>query len=220
MNIMAKIGIGALAVASVGAVAAFLTFGMPEGRATSSVSSEAPVRAAAAQAPLKLADNTAPALPAASDLPGGASSLQESYQDWVVVCAMQPQAAGQQAVRLCTMSQQQAQKQGGQRVLAIELRHTDNGLDGVLMLPFGLSLDKGVTLQIDDGAPSASYHFRTCLPAGCVVPLSFDDAFAATLQKGTSLKVQMVADGGQPTTLAVSLKGFAAAQKRLAELSK
>ncbi|MBN9047563.1 MAG: invasion associated locus B family protein [Rhizobiales bacterium] len=47
-------------------------------------------------------------------LPGGASSLQETYQDWQVACRI---ANG---TRLCAISQQQTQ-QNGQRVLAIEL---------------------------------------------------------------------------------------------------
>ena len=143
--------------------------------------------------------------------------LLESYQDWVVVCAMQLQVSGQAAVRLCTMNQQKTQNQNG---LAIELKHTDNGLEGILMLPFGLSLDKGVRLQVGDSMPSGSYRFRTCLPTGCIVPLSFDDAFATALQKGGFLRIQVTADGGQDPALAVSLKGFAAAQKRLAELSR
>jgi invasion protein IalB len=47
-------------------------------------------------------------------LPGGASSLQETYQDWSLACRSTPKV-------VCTVSQQQTQ-QNGQRVLAIELR--------------------------------------------------------------------------------------------------
>ncbi len=50
----------------------------------------------------------------APSLPGGASSLQESYRDWRVTCRIA------EATKRCALSQQQA-RQDGQRVLAIKL---------------------------------------------------------------------------------------------------
>src|SRR5262245_5086988 len=89
-------------------------------------------------------------------LPGGASSLQETYQDWSLACQGSPKA-------VCAVSQQQTQ-QNGQRVLAVELRKgADGGVSGNLVLPFGLLLDAGATLQIDDGQPRAPLRFSTCL---------------------------------------------------------
>ena len=54
-----------------------------------------------------------------------------------------------------------------------------------MVLPFGLALDHGVVLQVDDGAPGPVLRFRTCLPAGCVVPLSSDAKLVAAARKGT-----------------------------------
>ncbi len=58
-----------------------------------------------------------------------------------------------------------------------------------MILPFGLLLEKGASVQVDDDAASAqTLKFRTCLPLGCVVPVSFDAAILAKLKKGTVLK--------------------------------
>ncbi|PSH56688.1 invasion associated locus B family protein [Phyllobacterium endophyticum] len=156
---------------------------------------------------------TAPALAqeARSVLPGGATSLQETYQDWSLNCQGTPQA-------MCVVSQQQMQ-QNGQRVMAIELRGKSDGtLSGNLILPFGLTLDAGAALQIDEAAPQKPLRFSTCLPAGCLVPLSFDAKTVATLRTGTSLKVKVQSVDAKEATLSISLSGLAAAVDRLAAL--
>ena len=99
-----------------------------------------------------------PATGGGSVLPGGASSLNETYRDWRVTCVQQGTA------KRCALSQAQAQ-QNGQRVLAMELSApTANTVSGTLVLPFGLALDSGVAFQIDDKPAMAPIRFRTCLP--------------------------------------------------------
>ncbi|WP_376705034.1 invasion associated locus B family protein [Mesorhizobium sp. ISC25] len=113
------------------------------------------------------------------------------------------------------MSQQQAQK-NGQRVLAIELRRNGKDtLSGDLVLPFGLLLDAGATLQIDDGQSRKPLRFSTCLPGGCIVPLSFDAAMIAALRAGTALRVKAQSTDSKEFALSISLKGLAAALDRL-----
>ncbi|MFI0849458.1 invasion associated locus B family protein [Mesorhizobium sp. IMUNJ 23232] len=149
---------------------------------------------------------------AGSALPGGASSLQETYQDWKLACQSAPQTA-------CSISQQQTQ-QNGQRVLAIELlKGADGSVAGNLFLPFGLLLDAGVTLQIDDGKPREPVRFSTCLPAGCLVPLSFDAKTIAALRTGTTLRIKAKSIDQKEVALSVSLKGLAAALDRLKVLT-
>jgi invasion protein IalB len=151
-------------------------------------------------------------------LPGGASNLNESHGDWAVTCAVVKQngAPG----KVCVLSQQQTTGQSGQRVLAVELRPQESTVDGTLVLPFGIALDKGVALQIDDGPALSPLRFRTCLPGGCVVDLRFDAKILPLLRKGTSLKIKAIADGGKETQLAVSLKGFPSALDRTIALSQ
>ncbi|WP_162894638.1 invasion associated locus B family protein [Rhizobium terrae] len=151
-----------------------------------------------------------------STLPNGASSLNESYQDWVVLCSASDKG------RLCVMTQQQRRQDTDQLVLAMELSSISaNEIKGTLVLPFGLRLADGVTLQIDDGAVSKPLAFTTCLPAGCIVPLSLDAAMVKALRAGTVLRLVTKAhDTGQNVGLSVSLKGFAAAQDRAVTLAK
>lgn len=152
--------------------------------------------------------------PLASTLPGGASALTETYQDWQVACSQQ------EAGKRCALSQNQVQ-QNGQRVLAIELgAPTENAVSGVVVLPFGLSLAAGAVLQIDDRPAAEALPFRTCLPVGCVVPVTFDLDTVALLRAGVTLKVITTSDAGQQTPFTVSLKGFVAALDRVAALAR
>jgi len=161
---------------------------------------------------IRVAQN--PAAPATSPLPGGASSLNEAYKDWNVVCVQQ--GAGKR----CVISQSQTQ-QNGQRVFAIELNPpAGNIVAGVLLMPLGLTLDAGTVLQIDDKPAAQPLRFRTCVQAGCVVPLSFDAATISALRSGEALKIKATADGGREVQFSASLQGFANALDRLNVLSR
>lgn len=149
---------------------------------------------------------------AVTTLPGGASSLQEAYQDWNLACQSTPKV-------VCAISQQQTQ-QNGQRVLAIEFPgNTDDTVTGNLILPFGLLLDAGATLQIDDAPPQKALRFSTCLPGGCVVPLNFDAKTVAALRAGTALLVKVQGTDTREVAFSISLKGLAAALDRLKVLA-
>jgi invasion protein IalB len=148
-------------------------------------------------------------------LPGGASSLQETYNDWIVNCV-------QRQGRHCLLQHQQNQE-NGQRLLAIEVVAGADGktATGALVLPFGLALDAGVALQVDDKPSEAPLRFSTCLSAGCVVPLNFDGAFLAALRTGTTLKMMAKAvNTNEAISLSASLKGFSAAFDRVTVLMK
>ncbi|MCR4520286.1 MULTISPECIES: invasion associated locus B family protein [Bosea] len=151
---------------------------------------------------------------AGAALPGGASALNETYKDWRVVCAQQGSA------KRCVLSQIQAQ-QNGQRVLAIELNApAGHAVAGVLVLPFGLSLDSGVAFQIDEKLTAQPMRFRTCLPNGCLVAVSFDAPTVTALRTGTALKIKATADGGAAAPFSISLQGFATALDRVMALSR
>ncbi len=148
-------------------------------------------------------------------LPGGANSLQETFESWTVACVQQ--SAGKR----CALSQQLTDEQSRQRMLAIELSAPSaDTVDGTLVLPFGLALDSGVTLQIDEAPAGRPLRFRTCLPVGCLVALSFDATEAAALRKGAALKVNAVADGGKDAVFTISLKGYPAALDRMTTLAQ
>jgi invasion protein IalB len=166
---------------------------------------------------LALAGSVGPAQAqaAASTLPGGATSIQETYQDWLVACAQ-----GQAATHNCAFSQTQT-NQNGQRVLSIELTPDTGGrtAHGNLVLPFGLYLDAGASLQIDDGATGEVNRFATCLAAGCVVPVRFGEAAMPFLRAGQKLNVHTRAgDGSQVLVFPISLAGFSGALDRTLQL--
>lgn len=161
---------------------------------------------------------TQPRTPAPSEaptaLPNGATSLNETYQDWVVLCAATDKG------RACVMTQQQHKQDTGQLVLAAEFTQiSKDTVQGSLVMPFGLKLADGVTMQIDDGPVSKPLPFFTCLPAGCIVPFSFDATTVKALRSGSVAKLVAKAhDSGQNVQLGISLKGFASAQDRVLAL--
>lgn len=156
-------------------------------------------------------------LPAmAAALPGGAGSLVETYQDWIVACQAQEERT------LCVLRQVQNNTQTGQHVLTVEFSGGGDGrLGGVLLMPFGLSLADGVTARIDDAAAGPALTFSTCLPQGCLAPVAFEADQVEKLKGGTTLNLTAKSlSPAQPVTLKVSLKGFSAALNRVGALTK
>ncbi|WP_343313624.1 invasion associated locus B family protein [Brucella sp. BE17] len=150
----------------------------------------------------------------AAPLPGGASTLQETFEDWTVSCQSQKE------VTTCAIRQEQSSTQTGQRVLTAELRNVAGKVDGVILMPFGLDLAKGANLTIDEAAGPA-LTFSTCLPQGCLAPVSFDTKQVAALKGAQNLNVTTTAlNPSQPVAFKISLKGFGAALDRIVALTK
>jgi invasion protein IalB len=147
-------------------------------------------------------------------LPGGASSLTETHGDWTVRCQVVTQS--ETAERICTMGQRQTNAQG-QQVLAIELLLSPDGMEGSVILPFGLAVSQAVSLTIDEGEPIQSV-FSTCLPAGCVVPIAVSSETLSAMRGGSTLVIAAQNLDGQTLELRVSLAGFTAATQRILAL--
>jgi invasion protein IalB len=147
-------------------------------------------------------------------LPGGATALNETHGDWIVHCEVVQQQIG------CALQQEQADGNSKQRILLVELAPQEGALRGTLVLPFGLALERGVTLQIEGAAPMPGLRFRTCLPAGCLVDVSFDAPTVAAMAQASALKVNTIADNGAEAPFSISLKGFSSALDRTITLAK
>jgi invasion protein IalB len=168
----------------------------------------------ATQAPSSTTPHPAAASPVTT-LPGGASELTETHGDWRVICGQQNSA------RACSLSQQQMKPDSRQLVLGVELKtNAPEKAEGTLVLPFGIAVDKPVNLQVDDAGTPLTTHVRTCVPIGCVVPLTLDTPLVRSLKNGKIWTVKMTADGGEELALKVSLNGFGSALDRTAALSK
>ncbi|MBN8949099.1 MULTISPECIES: invasion associated locus B family protein [unclassified Rhizobium] len=146
-------------------------------------------------------------------LPGGADALREVHGDWLLIGTVQTGEAGPQ--KTCVIAQEQIHNDSRQRLLLIELRPQAGRIKGTLILPFGLSFQKGVVLQVDDNSMAPAIPFRTAVPMGCVVELDIDALRVALLKAGKILHVHaIVADTSSPIAFAISLNGFATALTR------
>lgn len=110
----------------------------------------------------------------------------------------------------------------GQRVFAIELRSTRNGkTDGTVLMPFGLNLEAGAVLKLDDKDLGKGLRFSTCVPQGCLLPVSFRSVATDAMRKGKKLVVASLnLSSNEPVTFNISLNGFGAALTRTTDLAK
>jgi invasion protein IalB len=149
-------------------------------------------------------------------LPNGASSINETYGDWTVDCRIVD------GLKQCLLSQAQGNNQTGQRVFAIELRVPRDGkTEGTILMPFGVNLESGAILKLDDKGLGKGLRFSTCVPQGCLLPVSFPIVATDAMRKATKLVVASLnLSNGDAITFNVSLNGFAAALDRIAQLGQ
>jgi invasion protein IalB len=149
-------------------------------------------------------------------LPNGASSISETFGEWTVACRIAD------AQKQCGLAHAQGNTQTGQRVFMIELRTPKDGkTEGTILMPFGLKLDSGVVLKVDDKDLSQGLRFSTCIPQGCIVPVSLPTVATDTLKKAKTLTVASLnSSNGEVVAFNVPLEGFAGGTARVAELSK
>lgn len=155
----------------------------------------------------------------AAALPGGATTLNETHGEWTVNCRIATQAKGKPVA--CQVVQNLVDKAKKQHLLSIVLGATATaGVKGVLIMPFGLDLEKGVTFQIDDKSPSAAMRFHTCMPIGCLVKIDWSASSVTALRTAKSLKVAAVGQAGNAAQFAIPLDGFSSALDRAIALTK
>ena len=161
---------------------------------------------------------SAPAVPpitAQAPVPAGSEAQrQETHGDWTVICASQNNR------KVCAASQQLTDKGSGRRILGIEVRAATAGSAiFTMLLPFGLAVDKPLTIRIDEGAPM-TMPFKTCIQVGCVATATWESTIVAALRKGTAATIHsLAADTGKDVVFRVSLNGFGTALDRTVVLS-
>lgn len=141
------------------------------------------------------------------------SQISELYTDWTVSCSTVEDQ------RQCAMTQTLMESETSQHVLTLELSRTEGGaLDGMLIVPFGMDFSKGVTLSLEGEAIGPPLPFLTCLPAGCLVPVTLNQGQLERLSSGTTLTVTgHSADGVSAIPIGLSLNGFKAAAESMGD---
>jgi len=149
-------------------------------------------------------------------LPNGASSVTETFGDWTVTCRFVDKQ------KLCSLSQVQGLSQTGQRAFAIELRAPRDGkTEGTIIMPFGVSLESGAILKVDDKDIGKGFRFSTCVPQGCLLPVSFPTASTDAIRKGGKLVAATLnVSNGEAVTFNVSPNGFSSALDRISQLAR
>jgi invasion protein IalB len=175
-----------------------------------------PARPSAQGLPPRVAPKVTVSQPpaAAAQLPNGAASITETYGDWTVDCRLN------EGQKFCVISQAQGNGQTGQRTFAIELRAPKDGkAEGNILMPFGLKLDAGAILKLDDKDLGQGVRFSTCVPQGCLLPVSFPTVATDAMKKAKTLTVASLnLSSGEAVTFNISLNGFAAAIGRVSDL--
>lgn len=152
--------------------------------------------------------------PAAATLPNGASAINEVYGDWTVDCRV---TDGQ---KLCVLTQSQGDSRTNQRVFAIELRAPKDGkAEGTILMPFGVKLENGAVLKLDDKDLGQGLRFSTCVPSGCLLPISFPTVATDAMKTGKSLTAAALnLSSGEIISFNIVLNGFGPALERISQL--
>ncbi|MFJ7436104.1 invasion associated locus B family protein [Methylorubrum thiocyanatum] len=142
--------------------------------------------------------------------PAGASSVSESYGDWTMNCNRA------EARTDCVIIQSQGDRRTGKRLFSIELRPPKDGKsEGLILMPFGLQIEPGVSFKLDDRQLGKGAPFSFCVSDGCLVPVSLPTLATDTMKTATNLTISATKpDAKEPTIITVPLSGFAAAFAR------
>ena len=128
--------------------------------------------------------------------------------DWMVRCFPVANA------NPCDMFQERIAQQSQQRVLTFSMAYVPSMDRYILQMtvPLDVAIQKGLTLKVD-GYTSPVMKFRMCNREGCFVQMAPDKAVVEALTRATgpNATLSIVADGGKPVALPLSLKGFTAA---------
>lgn len=142
--------------------------------------------------------------------PAGALSISESYGEWTLSCARAETGTS------CMLMQAQGDNKTGKRQFAFELRTPKDGRsEGLILMPFGLAIDPGVTFKLDDVVLGKGAPYLSCSNEGCLVPISFPTLATDAMRTAKNLVVIGAKPGGnEPQPISVPLGGFAPVWER------
>ena len=114
----------------------------------------------------------------------------------------------------CQIFQNLVVKESGRQILNFALGFADDTktVVGIIVIPLGVYLPPGLTLQVDNGQVY-KMAIEICGPKGCRVRFSFDDNLLNLFQRSSAAKVTFSGSDQKPISISVSLKGFTSALK-------
>lgn len=164
----------------------------------------------------KAAQSPAPAAASRGSVwPTGATSVSESYGDWTVSCVRPENQTN------CIVVQSQGDSKTGRRKFGFELSVPKEGRsEGVILMPFGMAIDPGVSFKLDEQTLGKGAPYSTCTGDGCLVPISFPTLATDGMRTAKTLTVTGQKSGSnEPATITVPLVGFPQAFDRAVALS-
>lgn len=105
-------------------------------------------------------------------------------------------------------------KKTGREIVQANFAKEDRGTLMTLILPLGVYLIPGVTLDIDDGQ-SATFPISFCTREGCFVNQLVGDELINSLRKKESATLTFASTATQVVALPFSITGFLDAYKKL-----
>jgi invasion protein IalB len=174
----------------------------------------APAKPAAQPAPqpqAPAAQQQAPAQQQAA--PNGGDQPQLIFSPWVKLCNKD---ADPKAKRIC-VTVKDGRVESGLLVVSVAIIEMDGEAKKLLRmsLPYGVALQHGTRLIVDQGQPATS-PFVTCLPpvvppGGCIADYEASADMIGRMKKGQILTVQAIHMNGQAMSPQMDLKDFAKA---------
>jgi len=125
------------------------------------------------------------------------------------------------------VAQSQGDSKTGRRRFGIELKSPHDGqAQGVVVMPFGLAIEPGITFKLDEQALGKGAPYSSCTGEGCLVSISFPTLATDAMRTAKTLTVigQKAGSsaGGEAVgaaTITVPLAGFPQAFDRAMALS-
>lgn len=153
--------------------------------------------------------------------PVGATSVSESYGDWTMTCVRPADKTA------CVVAQSQGDSRTGRRKFGIELKSPQDGqAQGVVVMPFGLAIEPGITFKLDDQVLGKGAPYSSCTGEGCLVSISLPTLATDAMRSAKTLTVTgrkttgaTGIEAGEPASITVPLVGFSQAFDRAMALS-
>lgn len=171
------------------------------------------------------AQGTAPAPAPASAIAATKPAMEtKDYGDWRLECR-----SVKDGKKVCNLFQRivAEEKENKKKHMMLEAKagiFSEEGKDGkvksvtrlLLITPLGTLLPAQLTLKLDE-EKQVSLPFLVCAPEGCLADFVFEGALLEKIKKGKKLLVAYKRMNSKPITVGVSLNGFSAGLKALAE---